>query len=234
MAELDYSSYQDIREEAGQHHLNKLESLAGVKNGTNKIFTSSRTYIVDRNYNDTLDVGSSGDVIVYVNNIAVAVDTIDPNTGQITLIAAPANDATVLATYAHSAISDTKVAKYRKEAISYVQRKINGIIDFGAWTSETIPPIVQTVVRIYAAGLILIRDQGLNADTENTSKDGYKRLSTAKSLLTEYLEEASTDSTSTNKTGVSSKTDGNLFYRNTRLSEYNDSVAKDDHFMRRD
>ena len=234
VSEKDYSSLQDIREEAGHQHLNKLEALSGLANGSNKTYYSKRTYIVDSNYNDTLDVGASGDVVVYVNDVAVAVESIDPNTGGITLVTAPANGATVLGTYYHSSVNDTKIAKYRKEAISYVQRKINGIIDFGAWEDTTIPPIVQTVVRIYSAGLILIRDQGLNADTENTSKDGYKRLSTAKGLLTEWLDEETDASGSTTRVSVSSRSDGNIFTRNRDLSTYNDSVGDTEHFMRRD
>lgn len=235
VTELDYSSLQDIREESGHQHLNKLEELSGTKNGSNTVFYAKRTYIVDRNYNDTIDVASaSGDVIVYVNDVAVSVSAVDQDTGAITLAAAPANGATVLGTYYHSALSDTKVGKYRDEAIDYVQRKVNGIIDFGAWTSETTPAIVKTVVRIYAAGLILIRDYGLNADTENSSKDGYKRLATAKSLLADYIDEISDASGSTARTSVSSRSDGNIFARNTDLSSYSDSVDQTDRFMRRD
>ncbi len=72
--DLDYSSYQDIREEAGQHHLVKTEIPSGVVDGTNTVFFVGRTYIVDRNYNDVIDVGiANGDVVVYVNEIAVEV-----------------------------------------------------------------------------------------------------------------------------------------------------------------
>lgn len=235
VTDKDYSSYQDIREEAGHQHLNKLEALTGLANGSNTVYYAKRTYIVDSNYNDALDVASvSGDVVVYVNDVAVQVSAIDANTGAITLASAPANGATVLGTYYHSSLSDTKVDKYRKEAIDYVQRKINGIIDFGAWTDATTPPIVKTVVRIYAAGLILIRDHGLNADTENSSKDGYKRLATAKSLLTDYLDEVSSASGSTARVTVSSKSDGNIFKRNTDLSTYDGSVNSTDDFMRKD
>lgn len=235
VTDKDYSSLQDIREEAGHQHLNKLEALSGLVNGSNTDYYVKRTYIVDSDYNDSLNVNTtSGDVIVYVDDTAVNVSAIDPNTGKVSLTNAPANGATVLGTYYHSSINDVKVGKYRKEAISYVQRKINGIINFGAWTDIDVPPIVQTVVRIYAAGLILIRDQGLNTDNENTSKDGYKRLSTAKSLLTEYLDEVSDASGSSTRVTVSSRSDGNIFPRNRDLSTYNDSVGDTEHFMRRD
>jgi hypothetical protein len=235
VTEKDYSSLQDIREEAGHQHLNKLEELTGLRNGSNTNYYVKRTYIVDSNYDDVLNVDtSSGDVVVYVNDSAVEVSAIDANTGKVSLANAPANGATVLGTYYHSSINDTKVAKYRKEAISYVQRKINGIINFGEWTDVTIPPIVQTVVRIYAAGLILIRDQGLNADTENTSKDGYKRLSTAKSLLAEYIEEESGGSGSTSRVSVKARSDGNIFPRNTDLSGTFGTSTTTDEFMRKD
>lgn len=235
VSELDYSSLQDIREEAGHQHLNKLETLSGLANGSNSNYYVKRTYIVDSNYNDVLNVDTStGDVVVYVNDEAVEVSAIDPNTGKVTLANAPPNGATVLGTYYHSSISDAKVAKYRKEAISYVQRKINGIINFGEWTDETIPPIVQTVVRIYAAGLILIRDQGLNADTENTSKDGYKRLSTAKSLLQEFIDEESGGGASTARVSVKARSDGNIFPRDRDLSGLYSSSTTTDEFMRKD
>ena len=95
-----------------------------------------------------------------------------------------------------------------------------------------VPPIVQTVVRIYAAGLILIRDHGLNTDTENSSKDGYKRLSTAKSLLQDYLDEVGNASGSAARVTVSSASDGNIFERNTDLSTWNESVSTTEAFMR--
>lgn len=233
--DLDYSSLQNIREESGHQHLVKLETPSGTADGTNVTFTVGRTYIVDRNYNDAIDVASvAGDVVVYDDAVAVEVATVDTTTGVITLSSAPSNGSAILATYAYSLLSDTKVAQYRDEAIDYVQRKINGVIDFGAWEGTDVPPIVKTVVRIYAAGLILIQDHGLNTDGEGSSKDGYKRLSTAKSLLAEYLEEVGGASGSTSRVTVASRSDGNIFTRNTDLSTYNDSIDSTDAFMRGD
>jgi len=236
-ADLDYSSFQDIREEAGQHHLMKLETPSGTVNGSNTVFTVGRTYIVDRNYNDTIDVATaSGDVIVYDDAVAVSVSAVNATTGAITLAAAPATSSVMLVTYAYSVLSDVAVGKYRDQAIDYVQRKINGIIDYGEWTdaddSTGVPPIVQTVVRLYAAGLILIRDHGLNTDTNDSSKDGYKKLSTAKSLLQEYIDEVDDASGSSSRVTVSALSDGNIFERNTDLTTYNLSVDATEAFMR--
>ena len=239
VTDKDYSTYQDIREEAGHQHLNKLEELSGLKNGSNTIFYAKRTYIVDRNYNDTLDVSTaSGDVIVYVNDVAVTVNAINAETGAITLAAAPANGATVLGTYYHSLLSDAKIDKYRKEAMGFIQRKISGIIAYADWTDSTIPAEIKTVCRLYAAALILIRDHGLNADTENSSKDGYKKLATAKSLLTDYLGDVADASGTLVRTSVSARSDGNIFRRETNLTDNAasvvDSTPDTEHFMRGD
>lgn len=233
--DLDYSSYQDIREEAGQHHLVKTEIPSGVVDGTNTVFFVGRTYIVDRNYNDVIDVGiANGDVIVYVNEIAVEVTAVDPVTGAITLDAAPQVNDKVIINYAYSLLSDIKVDKYRAEAIDYVHRKINGIIDFGAWESSDVPPLVHTVVRLFAGGLILVRDQGFNTDTEDSSKDGYKKIQSAKSLLQDYLDEISDAAGSTSRVSTVGVSDGNIFRRNPDLSSWNNCTDNTECFMRND
>ena len=82
--DLDYSSLQDIREESGNQHIVKLETPSGAVNGSNTVFTVGRTYIVDRDYDDTIDVGTaSGDVIVYDDAVAVSVSAVDTTTGVI-------------------------------------------------------------------------------------------------------------------------------------------------------
>lgn len=229
--DLAYSSLQDIREEAGHQHINKLEDMTGATNGTNTVFYVGRTYIVDTDYDDTIDVGGvNGDVIVYDDNVAVTVSAVDVSTGAITLASAPAASSVMLATYHHSVLSDAKVGKFRDEAIDFVQQALSGIVDYSAWT--TVPPVVQTIVRIYAAGLILIRDHGLNADLENTSKDGYKRLETARMLLKGYLSDVSSGSGATARVTVASRSDGNIFERETDLSTWSATVTPEDQFMR--
>lgn len=232
--DLDYSSLQRIREESGHQHLSKLESLTGATDGANTVFYVGRTYIVDRNYNDEIDVAAvDGDVIVYDDDVAVSVSAVNVTTGAITLGAAPATSSEMMATYAYSVLSDESVSQYRDEAIDFVHRKINGIIPYTEWETTDVPPLVRTVVRIYAAGLILIQDQGLNTDTEDSSKDGYKRLTIAKSLLDGYLSEVSNAPGSSARVSVASHSDGNIFYREPDLDSYGpcDPV---DYFMRKD
>jgi hypothetical protein len=56
VSDKDYSSYQDIREESGHYHLVKFEELTGLANGSNTVYYAKNTFIVDRNYNDVIDV----------------------------------------------------------------------------------------------------------------------------------------------------------------------------------
>ena len=78
VSDKDYSSYQDIREESGHYHLVKFEELTGLVNGSNTIYYAKNTFIVDRNYNDVIDVGAEdGDFIAYVNDVAVSVSAVN-------------------------------------------------------------------------------------------------------------------------------------------------------------
>lgn len=235
----DYSALQDIREEAGHQNLMKTETPSGSANGTNKVFTVGRTYIVDRNYNDTIDVGVvNGDVIVYDDGVAVEVQSVDATTGVITLTSAPASSSKILVTYAYSLLSDIAVGKFRSKAIDFVHKGISEIINFGEWTDADddtgVPHIIKTIVQIYAAGLILIRDHGLNADLENSSKDGYKKIAWAKNALEEYIAEAGSSTGATARITASSKSDGNIFERNTDLSTWNATKNPTEQFMRGD
>lgn len=234
--DFDYSALQDIREEAGLHHLMKTETPSGAVNGTNKIFTVGKTYIVDRNYNDLIDVGSvNGDVIVYDDSVPVQVDAVDAITGAITLNAAPAPSSKMLVSYAYSSLSDVSVGKFRDKAIDFVHKGISEIINFGAWTDAGddtgVPHIIKTIVQIYAAGLILIRDHGLNVDGENTSKDGYKKIAWAKGALDDYVADAGGSTGGTARATISARSDGNIFPRNTDLSRYSQTRPNTDAFM---
>lgn len=230
----DYSTLQDIREEAGLQHKLRYEELTGTANGSNKDFYTQNTYVVDRNYDDTLD---TTDVVLYVNGAAVAVDSVNATSGKIVANAAPASNAEVTADYDKSDINDTKVTERRDEAISYVQTKLAGIVDYEAWTDATIPARIKSIVRMYASGLLLIRDYGSGADIDEASKDGYKRLKWAKDEIADYLKDVANNSDSTSEVGFSTKSDGNIFQRETDLTNNSypeGSVDSQEAFMRKD
>lgn len=229
---LDYSSLQDLREEAGLHHIEMGEALTGEADAANKYFYVSNKYVVDRDYDDAL---GPTDVIVYDDGTAVdlaATDPINAISGRIELLNAPAADSVMTADYGYSVASDALVIKRRAEAISWLQNKIRSTIDYTEWEGADVPDMLKTAIRLYGGGLLLIRDYGSSADTDLSSKDGYKKLDEARKILKDYLGDAADDSGSLGSNTVATKSDGNLFPRNRDLSSDHPSSSDDDYFMR--
>lgn len=231
----DYATLQRILEEAGRHNLAKQEEMTGTPDGNETDFYVQNTVIVDNNYDDVVD---ENDVIVYDDGVAVTVSAVNKDTGAVTLASAPATNSVMTATYAFSEITATAVSEVRTEAIDYVQTCLNGIVDYASWETTEVPGVVKTVTRMYAAGLLLIRDYGSHTDTEDTSKDGYKRLEMAKEMMKEYVDKVSDDASSTQAATVQAKSDGNMFYRETDLTNNATrevgSIGEDEHFFRGD
>jgi len=191
MATVPYITRQDVREEAGFQHVEENGSLTGILDGNNKVFMTEHKPIVDRNYDE---LTNAEDVTVYVDGAPADVNIIDFENGVITLVNAPAADTENMHIYYHhSQMSDRYVDSVIAQATGIVHRafKSNGIttpFDTDNATHADYYPSIQMIVKLYAAGLALTRDYGSSADTEETSKDGYKKMSTAKSELTSLLD----------------------------------------------
>lgn len=205
---------QAIRQEAGLQHQKKADLLGGTADGTNKVFIAPRTYVVDRNQDDVL---TGADVVLYANGVPVTVDTVVAESGQITALAAPANGAVMKADYAYCVMNNEDVTEYRLEGTDWLKTKVRSYIDYDALTSETYPKTFSTIVRLYCAGLILIRDYGSSADTDKTSKDGYEKIKLAEKLLRDWITDTEDDSTTSVPATGSMLTDGNVFARNKDL-----------------
>lgn len=207
-------SLQSIREEAGLHHTKKGESPTGTVNGSNKQFVVARTFVVDRTYDDVLD---ADDVVFYVNGIPATVESVVSDSGLITMVTAPANGATVSVDYCYSVLSDVSVDNVRQEALAWLVSRVKSYIAYDDLTADDYPMIFNVALRMFAAGILLIRDYGSSADTDLTSKDGYKKIQTAKSMLDDWIVDISDDGSSTSPATGTMITDGNLFRRNTDL-----------------
>lgn len=205
---------QAIRQEAGLQHQKKSDVVLGTADGTNKIFITPRTYVVDRNHDDVL---TGADVVLYANGIPVAVDTVVAESGQITAVAAPTNGATMKADYAYSVMNNEDVLAYRVEGTDWLKTKVRSYINYDELTTDTYPKVFGTIVRLYCAGLILIRDYGSSADTDKTSKDGYEKIKLAEKLLNDWVTDTSDDSGTVAPATGSMLTDGNVFARNKDL-----------------
>lgn len=235
-----YATRQAIRKESGRQHRKSAERPSGVVNANNKDFYVAKKYVVDRNDDD---IFNANDVVAYVDGVAVAVAAVNADNGLISLQVAPANGTVVTADYQFSELSDADIDEVRTEAEGWLTGRVKGYIDVTVFVQASLPgadPIVlanypktfSTIVKLYAAALILIRDYGSGADTDLTSKDGYKKLGVAKSMLSDWLAEFIEDNGSGTKTGRATvRTDGNIFNRSRDLGS--DKPDQDDMFMRK-
>jgi hypothetical protein len=178
---MGYVKKQPVREEAGFQHIEDFIELSGVRNGVNRSFYAPEIPIVDNNRDDEVTIA---DLVVRVDGSNVSIDSVVPDTGEIVLTLAPAADTTVTARYAHSQLPDD----YIDELIAEADSLINGAIGDYVSSTPLAPshkhfPTARLISRLYAGGLALTRDYGANADTEETSKDGYKKLERAQLLL---------------------------------------------------
>ncbi len=205
---MSYLTRQAVREEAGFQEV-ETEALAGVTDGANLNFAVSRTPIVDNNDDDTI---TTTDVLVRVNGVPVSISEVEPTTGLITLVVAPVADDEVTGQYASSALPDSYVDKLIVEA--------EAIVNSGLRKYTTVPLSAESdhfatarrISVLYAGGFALIRDYGKNTDTEETSKDGYEKLRTAKSLLEQLINDVK-DGSGTSGTGGGAKviSEGKVF-----------------------
>ena len=173
----EYTTIVDVLKEAGFYHIQQNEHLSGAADGANNKFITAYKPL----YN-------SDAVVVTVNDAVVDVVDIDETKGIITLSASPASESTVLAEYYYSAVDPDFTRKCITSAQSYIDRFMRGYdpcCPYGI-KGRCIPSVIEQICRLYAAGLLLIRDYGYNVDTELTSKDGYKKIELAKEILAEF------------------------------------------------
>lgn len=227
-ASTPYETLQAIREEAGHHHLKNRESPTGAINGVNATYFVANVYLADKNYDDAVTLA---DVIAYVNDVPVVVSSIDASTGQVTLAAAPAGGATVQISYAFTRLLPTAVEGVRNEAQGWIHRRVKGYVDILDLDTDT-QAVFKTITRLYAAGLLLIRDYGSSADSDLTSKDGYKKMKQAMDMLNEFMSDVTDDEDALSPVNVSSANDGNIYRRSTDLDNDIDNISTDDEFLR--
>lgn len=234
-----YATRQAIRKESGRQHRKSAERPSGQVNGSNKDFYVAKKYVVDRTDDDLL---TPSDVVAYVNGSAVVVTAVDGDNGKITLSAAPTSVQVVTTDYQFSELSDADIDEVRLEAESWLTGRVKNYVDVtifegsapGAdpFVAGNFPRTFSTIVKLYAAALILIRDYGSGADTDLTSKDGYKKLALAKSMLSDWLAEFIDDGgEGTRAPKPTMRSDGNIFRRSRDLSESHPD--QDDQFMRK-
>lgn len=219
-----YETKQAILEEAGLSLIVLAEVLTGSVNGSNKAFTTDHGPITDSNDDDAID---NTDVTVYVNGVAVTVSAVNATTHTITLAAAPANGTTVTADYRYSNITDAYVTRIREEAEDWINSAMDAIDPV---PYSTVPARVRQLTRQYAAANLLIREYGMNQNTDGTSKDGYNRLRLAQAALDKYIAiGGSTGLSDVSASEVDVYSEPDIFSTYSSTEGY---ISQDDVFMR--
>lgn len=211
---MSYLTRQAVREEAGFQEVD-TEALAGVVDGVNASFATSRTPIVDNTNDDVLGIA---DVLVRVNGVPVTVSSVDGATGVIVLAEAPAapgagETVEVTAQYASSALPDSYIDELRTEAEALVNNGLRKYTTVPLSPESENYPAARRIAKLYAGGFALIRDYGKNTDTEETSKDGYEKLKTARKLLDELITTVKDNSTSGSGGDAVVSSEGHVFRR---------------------
>lgn len=214
MSTVNYTSLHEIRREAGLIKQTTDTRVAGEVDGTNRTFYTNNTPIIDRNNDDEV---TTADVTAFVDDIPVIVQAVDRNSGAVTLANAPATDQTVLLAYEFSGVDDEEITKRRHTAQNWLNSKVSSVYNTATITPENFPAIWEDIVRLYAGGLLQISDYGANADTDGSSKDGYKKLAQAKAMLEDWISDLS---------GGSDGTDPNALSRTASFASDGDHVGR--------
>lgn len=218
MSVVNYITLKDIRVEAGMQNREHDKEPSGLVNGVNTDFYTDQTPIVDSGGDDLVTIA---DVVAYVDGSAVTITSVNATTGLVRLASAPATGKVVSLTYVWSPVDDQLMTDLRTEAQAWLNKRVKAYIDLTTVNQGNYPAEWRTICRLWAGAMIIIRDYGSGTDTDGSSKDGYKKLGAAKTLLTEWIDEqsGSSDPTDASKTPQSASvvSDGNIFPRVTGM-----------------
>ena len=167
-----YSSLEDILREASALRMHEGEDV-GQANGTNTVFYTSndilslvRVYAVASNNQRTVFEATKDDT--------------EPN--KINLNAAPAAPQRVLVDYEQATVREEVIEGFRDDAVAWLKRCFEGVFDYQAKWGDNIPNDAKAAVRLYAAGLLLEQElglnksQGLQEESDDKMKKAYRMI----------------------------------------------------------
>ena len=206
MSDKNFESVQAILEEAGLIH--RQQNISAEIQGNHIILNDG--IIADSNYNDLVDFE---DAAVFCGGEKMEVSNIDAENGVIELANNSKNGEIANVSYNYSNIRQALVEKIRGEVLAEI-RKVLAIS-----TIEQNRDIVGYIVRIYAAGKLLVREYGFNQEMADTSKDGYRKIDLAKAEI-KALQETEEEKRTENE--VWSTGDEDLFgkYRQRKVEDF--------------
>lgn len=206
MSDKNFESVQAILEEAGLIH--RQQNISAEIQGNHIILNDG--IIADSNYNDLVDFE---DVAVFCSGEKIEVLNIDAENGIIELANNSKNGEIANVSYNYSNIRQALVEKIRGEVLAEIRKAL------AVSTVEQNRDIVGYIVRIYAAGKLLVREYGFNQEITDTSKDGYRKIELAKAEI-KALQENEEEKRTENE--VWSTGDEDLFgkYRSRRVEDF--------------
>nr|DAF62730.1 MAG TPA: hypothetical protein [Myoviridae sp. ctMnh10] len=206
MSDKKFESVQAILEEAGLIH--RQQNISAEIQGNHIILNDG--IIADSNYNDLVDFE---DVTVFCGGEKMEVSNIDAENGVIELANNSKSGEIANVSYNYSNVRQALVEKIRGEVLAEI-RKVLAVS-----TIEQNRDIVGYIVRIYAAGKLLVREYGFNQEITDTSKDGYRKIELAKAEI-KALQENEEEKRTENE--VWSTGDEDLFgkYRQRRVEGF--------------
>lgn len=206
MSDKNFESVQAILEEAGLIH--RQQNISAEIQGNHIILNDG--IIADSNYNDLVDFE---DVAVFCSGEKIEVLNIDAENGIIELANNSKNGEIANVSYNYSNIRQALVEKIRGEVLAEIRKAL------AVSTIEQNRDIVGYIVRIYAAGKLLVREYGFNQEITDTSKDGYRKIELAKAEI-KALQENEEEKRTENE--VWSTGDEDLFgkYRPRRVEDF--------------
>lgn len=206
MSDKNFESVQAILEEAGL--INRQQNISAEIQGNHIILNDG--IIADSNYNDLVDFE---DVVVFCGGEKMEVSNIDAENGVIELANNSKNGEIANVSYNYSNIRQALVEKIRGEVLAEIRKAL------AVSTIEQNRDIVGYIVRIYAAGKLLVREYGFNQEITDTSKDGYRKIELAKAEI-KALQENEEEKRTENE--VWSTGDEDLFgkYRQRRVEDF--------------
>lgn len=203
---MAYVSAQSVLEEAGLWNRELGEIPAGTANGSNTVFTVAHKPLADNNYDDAIN---ASDVTAYVNGTSVPVASVVATTGAVTLSAAPANGTSVTIDYSYTSINSDFVDDVIEEASEVIDNELSQVT---TTPFITIPKTVRLITRTLAAGLLMSREYGLQAD-EEADKAARAKIKQAEAWLASYRTRLIDTSADVSEGNISSTTRGSLFQR---------------------
>lgn len=206
MSDKNFESVQAILEEAGLIH--RQQNISAEIQGNHIILNDG--IIADSNYNDLVDFE---DVTVFCGGEKMEVSNIDAENGVIELANNSKNGEIANVSYNYSNVRQALVEKIRGEVLAEIRKAL------AISTIEQNRDIVGYIVRIYAAGKLLVREYGFNQEITDTSKDGYRKIELAKAEI-KALQENEEEKRTENE--VWSTGDEDLFgkYRQRRVEDF--------------